>query len=107
MRLTPFYDLMCTRIYPGLSDEFAFSLGGETRPGQFGGEHLEALAAQLGMGARYVRGMAGELAARVPEALNLGLEEVMPFLPASGQGLADRLAMKVKSITRRTVERFR
>ena len=107
VRLTPFYDLMCTRIYPGLSDEFAFSLGGETRPGQFGGEHLEALAAQLGMGARYVRGMAGELAARVPEALNLGLEEVMPFLPASGQGLADRLAMKVKSITRRTVERFR
>lgn len=107
VRLTPFYDLMCTRIYPGLSDEFAFNLGGETRPGQFGGEHLEALAAQLGMGARYVRGMAGELAARVPEALNLGLEEVMPFLPASGQGLADRLAMKVKSITRRTVERFR
>ena len=24
VRLTPFYDLMCTRIYPGLSKEFAF-----------------------------------------------------------------------------------
>lgn len=36
VRLTPFYDLMCTRIYPGLSREFAFSLGREVLPGQVG-----------------------------------------------------------------------
>ena len=26
VKLTPFYDLMCTRLYPGLSPEFAFAI---------------------------------------------------------------------------------
>lgn len=106
VRLTPFYDLMCTRIYPGLSDEFAFSLLGEMRPGQFRREHLDALAAQLGMGGRYVRGMAAELADRVPVAVDQAAREVGPLLSISGRGLADRLIMKIKSITRRMGEHF-
>lgn len=106
VRLTPCYDLMCTRLYPGLSDEFAFSLLGEMRPGQFRREHLDALAAQLGMGARYVRGMAAELADRVPVAVDQAAREVGPLLSISGRGLADRLIMKIKSITRRMGEHF-
>jgi len=32
VRLTPFYDLMCTRLDPGPSTGFAFEIGGEVRP---------------------------------------------------------------------------
>ncbi len=49
VRLTPFYDLMCTRIYPGLASEFAFSIGGEVLPAQIGREQIDVMAAQLGM----------------------------------------------------------
>jgi len=47
--LTPFYDLMCTRLYPGLPPEFAFAIGGEVRPGEMGATHLALMARQLGM----------------------------------------------------------
>ena len=41
VRLTPFYDMMCTRIYPGLSREFAFNIGGEVLPGAIGNARSE------------------------------------------------------------------
>lgn len=69
VRLTPFYDLMCTRIYPGLSREFAFSLGGEVLPGQVGREQVTALARELGMGALFPQKTAAELARQLPAAL--------------------------------------
>jgi serine/threonine-protein kinase HipA len=60
--LTPFYDLMCTRLYPGLSQEFAFSVGGEYKPGSMTKEHLTALAQQLGMRPQYLAQQAADLA---------------------------------------------
>ncbi len=30
--LTPFYDMVCTAVYPSLSKKFAFKIGGENRP---------------------------------------------------------------------------
>lgn len=43
VRLTPFYDLMFTRVYPGLSKEFAFNLGGEVLPGRWGQRRCRGL----------------------------------------------------------------
>jgi serine/threonine-protein kinase HipA len=31
-RLAPFYDLVCTTVYPNLSQKLAFRIGGENRP---------------------------------------------------------------------------
>ncbi|QTD46568.1 type II toxin-antitoxin system HipA family toxin [Ottowia testudinis] len=105
-RLTPFYDLMCTRIYPGLSNEFAFSLAGEARPGQFGPAQVQALAQQLGMGQRYVQSMALELADRLPAAMEQAASDIAPHLTASGQSFAEKLALKLTSVTRRMVLRM-
>lgn len=106
VRLTPFYDLMCTRIYPGLSREFAFNIGGEVLPGKVGKDQVQGLAEQIGMGARYLKSVALTLAARIPAAIDRAALEMMPALTRSGQGFAERLVMEVKSITRHTAARI-
>jgi serine/threonine-protein kinase HipA len=106
VRLTPFYDLMCTRIYPGLSREFAFNVGGEVLPGKVGKDQVLGLAEQIGMGARYLKSVALSLAARIPEAIDRATLEMAPDLTRSGQGFAERLAMEVKSITRHAAARI-
>ncbi|MDO5623108.1 MAG: type II toxin-antitoxin system HipA family toxin [Pseudomonadota bacterium] len=106
VRLTPFYDLMCTRLYPGLADEFAFSLAGQSQPGQFGPAHLNDLAAQLGVNARYLRLLATELAERLPAALAQARADVAPALSPSGAGLADKLALKIRTLTRQSAARL-
>ncbi|MEN4919103.1 type II toxin-antitoxin system HipA family toxin [Achromobacter spanius] len=68
-RLAPFYDLMCTAMYPGLSARFAFAIGGEDKPGAVGKEQLEAMARDLGFGARYVAAEAQSLVSALPSAL--------------------------------------
>ena len=106
IRLTPFYDLMCTRIYPGLSTEFAFKVGGEVHPGDIGKAQVQALARQVGMGARYLQSLALTLAAKVPDAIDRAVKEVSADLTTGGRTFADKLAMKVKSITKRAVARI-
>lgn len=106
VRLTPFYDLMSTRIYPGLSQEFAFDMGGEVLPGQIGSAQVGALAAQIGMGPKYLKSAAMSLAAKVPGAIDQAVDEIAPSLDMNAQAFADKLAMKVKSWTRRAAARI-
>lgn len=107
VRLTPFYDLMCTRIYPGLSREFAFNIGGEVLPGNLGPAQLNGLAKQLGMKPGYLQGLAQEMAARLPPALDQAIEEISPMLSAGSRTFAQHLAHEVKSITKKAALRFR
>lgn len=99
VRLTPFYDLMCTRIYPGLSREFAFSLDGEVLPGQVGREQVAALARDWGMGAPFLLRTAAELAQRLPAALQGACDEVEPLLAPSGRVFLEKLRLWVVSNT--------
>ena len=104
--LTPFYDLMNTRLYPGLSREFAFAVGGETRPGDIGRQHLEKMADDLGMGRRFVLSQAAAIARRMPAALALAIGELSPGLSDSAKVLAQRLQDHVSSTTRQMAARF-
>lgn len=105
-RLTPFYDLMCTRIYPGLSKEFAFRIGGEVLPGDVGKAQVDGLAAQIGMGAKYLQSVALSLAAKIPDAIDKATHEIHPQLAKGGQAFAEKLAVEVKSQTRRAAARI-
>jgi serine/threonine-protein kinase HipA len=40
-RLAPFYDLICTQIYPDLTEKLAMRIGGENRPSWIQGKHWE------------------------------------------------------------------
>lgn len=104
--LTPCYDLMCTRLYPGLSPHFAFAIGGETRPGALAREHLAALAGALGMQPRFLRQQAAALAERLPAALDSAITQIGPLLPPAAQDLATRLQRFIVSTTQKTVTRL-
>jgi len=106
VRLTPFYDLMCTRIYPGLSKEFAFNIGGQVLPGQMGHAALQGLAKQLGMKPRYLQAVAQELATKIPMAIDQAIEELTPTLSAGSRTFATHLGHEVKSITKKAAARF-
>jgi serine/threonine-protein kinase HipA len=104
--LTPFYDLMCTRLYPGLSQEFAFSLGGETHPGSMTRDHVVTMAKELDMQPQFVLSVAAELATKIPRAVDQAVEEVMPSLPHGAKDMAARLRSFVLSTTKKTAARF-
>jgi len=106
VRLTPFYDLMCTRIYPGLSREFAFNIGGQVLPGQMGLEALQGLSGQLGMKPRYLQSIAKALAGQLPVALDRAIEEITPTLSAASRTFATHLKHEVRSITQKAAARF-
>lgn len=106
VRLTPFYDLMCTRLYAGLSGEFAFSIGGENRPGEIARRHVVAMAETLGMQPRFVLGQAAELAQRIPGAVARAVEQTLPSLPHGARDLADRLGRFIQSTTRKVSARI-
>ncbi len=104
--LTPFYDLMCTRLYPGLSAEFAFAVGGEVRPGEMGAEHLALMARQLGMQPRFLAQQARDMANRLPTAVDQAMREIAPALTPSARTLAERLGRFVSSTTKKLAARL-
>jgi serine/threonine-protein kinase HipA len=104
--LTPCYDLMCTRLYPGLSPHFAFAIGGETRPGAVGREQVAALAGALRMQPRFLLQQAADLAARLPRAVDGAVAQIGPGLPPAAQDLAARLRQFIVSTTEKTAARL-
>lgn len=54
-KLAPFYDLMSTTIYPGLSDRPAMKIGGEDRPDWIIARSWQQLAQQCGIGFKLVK----------------------------------------------------
>ena len=97
---------MCTRIYPGLSKEFAFNIGGTVLPGKIGKAELQGLATQIGMGARYLQSVALALAVKIPAAIDKATQDIAPELSSSGQTFANKLALEVKAMTKRAAARI-
>ena len=106
-RLAPFYDLMCTAMYPGLASKFAFAVGGEMKPGSIARAQIQAMAQDLGFNERYVMTVARTLAGKLPEAL----EQVQASLRAQvGPGteltLIERLGNWIRTNARRHAKRW-
>ena len=99
LRLAPFYDMMCTRIYPGLSSGFAFEIAGEWEPGKLTAAHLANLARTLGVGVRYLQKLAIEVARQVADAIALAAAEIAPALDHRNVVMAERLVQRIRSIS--------
>lgn len=67
IKLAPFYDLLSTAIYPGISQKLAMKVGGENRPDWIRRDHWERLAADANVGVRAVFTVADELVEKWPE----------------------------------------
>lgn len=67
IRLAPFYDLMSTVIYPGLSSRMAMKIGGEYSADRIFQRHWERFAEEAGVKAAFVLQTLKEMAAGLPE----------------------------------------
>ncbi len=78
VELAPFYDLLCTAVYPGLTHNLAFKIGGENRPEWIQLRHWEKLADAAGVNKRYIASVCLELASRLP-SIALDVEKSIDF----------------------------
>lgn len=106
VRLTPFYDLMCTRIYPGLSQHFAFNIGGTTLPGQMEKQHIVAMADSLNMRPHFVLELGRALAQKLPTALASSLATLTDGLRAGDAAMAQRVVNYIGKNTRQASKRM-
>jgi len=68
-RLTPFYDLVCTRNYQNISRHVAMSLGGVTDPDQIGTKQLHAMADDFGVRAPMILKAAASLSEQLTQVI--------------------------------------
>ena len=67
-RLAPFYDLICTQVYPDLMDKQAMRIGGENRPFWMMRKHWERFSESIGIKPNLVLKTLKEMSAAVPAA---------------------------------------
>lgn len=106
VRLSPFYDLMCTAIYPGLSRNFAMTVGGEYAPGKMGAHSLELLAQAVDVNQRRLKTMALDLAVEVAAAVEGAAHELSAQTGPTEQAAIGRIVQWVASNTGKLVSRF-
>lgn len=70
VRLAPFYDLLSTAIYPGISQKLAMKVGTENRPNWIMRRHWEELAIDANVAPRAVLAVAEELIEKWPVAFD-------------------------------------
>ncbi len=68
-RLAPFYDLICTGVYPNLSQRMAMKIGGEADPSFIFPRHFEKFAEDVKLSIPLVRRLVPELAEKVHSRL--------------------------------------
>jgi serine/threonine-protein kinase HipA len=64
-RLAPFYDLICTRVYPGLTDRLAMRIGGENRLDWIQPRHWERFSSEINIKFRMILRTLKEMAQKI------------------------------------------
>ena len=76
--LAPFYDLISTAVYRGLTAKLAMKIGGENRPDWIQERHWKAFAESSGANPRIVWQRMAELSVKVPEKAREVLADLDP-----------------------------
>ncbi|EUJ09337.1 HipA domain-containing protein [Methylophilaceae bacterium 11] len=101
VRLTPFYDLLSTSLYSGLSRKFAFKIGGENKPSNIHRDQVIAMSALLGFKPKYVLTVAEEISNDLLAKLHATSEEVNVMASVgTEQTMVDRLIQHISSNTK-------
>jgi serine/threonine-protein kinase HipA len=101
VRLTPFYDLISTSIYSGLSRKFAFKVGGEGKPSYIRKEHIEVMANSLAFKPKYVLKIAEEISNTLLIELNRVSQEINDMASVGTEKtMVERLSQYIASNTR-------
>lgn len=68
-KLAPFYDLVCTTVYPNLSKDLAMGIGGIRNFGNLTPEHWTRMAEDLSIGSKLLHSMVVKMWEKFPKAL--------------------------------------
>ncbi len=69
IRLSPFYDLVCTRAIERIDYHLVFDIGGQRDPGQITTKHWESLAGECDVGSRFLIRLVEETATSLLEQI--------------------------------------
>lgn len=101
IRLAPFYDLLATGVYSGLSDKLAMKVGGEARPAWIQRRHWERLAEQAQIRPGFVLNTVRGLARTLPELVRaVAAEQEACWGPAP---IRSKIAASVEASARRVL----
>jgi serine/threonine-protein kinase HipA len=99
IRLAPFYDLICTEIYEGLSNKLAMKIGNENRPHWVMERHWERMAVDIGLSPKVLKKHLAEFCSQLTDTLDttvtrfirkFGEHDLVLEIAAAGKKRADR-----------------
>lgn len=83
LSLAPAYDLLCTAIYPSLSDKLAMSIGGESRPKWVRADHWQRFTEAVGVNPGLLKRRATQLCQKAQASVTPACEalQLSPDVP--------------------------
>jgi serine/threonine-protein kinase HipA len=107
VRLTPFYDLLSTSLYSGLSRTFAFAIGGENKPSNINQDQIIAMSHALGFKPNYVLKIAEVLSNNLLTALDTTANEINAVASVGTEKtMVERLNQYIASNTKQFQKRL-
>lgn len=107
VRLTPFYDLLSTSIYSGLSRTFAFNIGDENKPSNINQDQVIVMAESLGFKPKYVLNIAEEVSNNLLAALDATSKEINTVASeGTEKTMVERLNQHIASNTKHFQKRL-
>lgn len=102
--LTPFYDMVCTSVYPNLSQKFAFKIGGENRPNWIMLRHWERFANNIDTKPAFVIKIIMDMMLRIEKALPIVMMEMQELT-----SIADELVMieKIEKLITKSISKLK
>lgn len=77
--LSPFYDLVCTAIYPTIRKKFAFKFAGQTMWAEINSKHLRVVEKDLKLKSKFLSSLLAELIENIKSALPVTLSEMEKY----------------------------
>ena len=105
-RLAPFYDLMCTSVYTGFSNSFAFKVGATFKPIEMVSADLLQLAASLDVSDRYLFKISKDMAQQIVPAIDESINELQDSFSPTEKLMAQRLTREVSKLCKKRSQKF-
>jgi len=103
--LSPFYDLMSTQVYKGISSNLAMSVNGQYEAAQIGAKEISGFCEDLNLQRGYVIKIAEDLFEKLPDSLEKAILSCNAKDPKS-QSFIDKLQIYVMSNSRKLMKRI-
>jgi len=96
-------DLLCTAVYPSLTQKFALKIGGENRSRWLMARHWERLAVEIGIDTQFIARTQINIMNRIESALPLVIEELDIRTDPAGRAMID----KIHDVIMQSIEQMR